>query len=68
MTADGEVGTWIGSGAGWFTGEGAAVSFRGTVYFQTVPQRLAHLTKVAVLHEWDVDAQGNASTPFWEWK
>jgi hypothetical protein len=34
MTRDGEVGTWTGAGVGRFTGRGAAVSFRGTVYFQ----------------------------------
>jgi hypothetical protein len=53
---------------GRFTGQGAAVSYRGAIYFQTVPTQLAHLNQVAVLYEWEVDAQGNAKTPFWEWK
>ena len=44
------------------------MSFRGAVYFQTVPQQLARLSHVAVLYEWEIDAEGNAYTPFWEWK
>ena len=67
MTQDGGVGTWNGAGVGKFTGQGAAVSFRGAVYFQTVPPSLARLSQVAVLYEWEIDAQGNAHTPFWEW-
>jgi hypothetical protein len=68
MTADGEVGTWTAAGVGRFTGQGTAVSFRGAIYFQTVPEKLARLKQVAVLYEWDIDAQGNAATPLWEWK
>jgi hypothetical protein len=68
MTKDGDVGTWTAAGAGRFTGKGSAVSFRGAIYFQTVPQKLASLTQVAVLYEWEIDEHGNASTPFWEWK
>jgi hypothetical protein len=68
MTGDGSVGTWTAAGVGRFTGKGAAVSFRGAVYFQTIPPQLARLTQVAVLYEWEVDEHGNASTPFWEWK
>jgi len=68
MTQDGEVGTWTAAGVGRFTGRGSAVSFRGAVYFQTVPQKLARLKEVAVLYEWEIDEHGNARTPFWEWK
>jgi hypothetical protein len=68
LTRDGAVGTWTAAGVGRFTGQGAAVSFRGAIYFQTAPQPLARLTQVAVLYEWEIDAQGNARTPFWEWK
>ena len=68
LTQDGAVGTWTAAGVGRFTGQGAAVSFRGAIYFQTAPPSLARLTQVAVLYEWEIDAQGNARTPFWEWK
>jgi len=67
MTKNGEIGTWTAAGVGKFTGEGSAVSFRGAVYFQTVPQSLARLRTVAALYEWDIDAEGNAHAPFWEW-
>ena len=68
LTRDGDVGTWTGAGVGRFTGQGSAVSFRGAVYFQTVPQKLARLTQIAVLYEWEIDEHGNAHTPWWEWK
>lgn len=68
MTWDGEIGTWTAAGVGRFTGQGSAVSFRGAIYFQTMPQKLARLTQVAVLYEWDIDEHGNARTPLWEWK
>ncbi len=35
---------------------------------ETVPQKLARLTQVAVLYEWEIDEHGNAHTPLWEWK
>lgn len=68
MTSDGQVGTWSGAGVGRFTGDGSAVSFRGAVYFQTVPPSLARLAQVAAVYEWEIDAQGKAYAPFWEWK
>jgi hypothetical protein len=68
MTGDGDMGQWSGAGIGWFTGEGTAVSFRGAVYFHGASGKLAPLNGVACLYEWDIDAQGNAQTPFWEWK
>jgi hypothetical protein len=68
MTKDGQVGTWSGGGVGRFTGQGSAVSFRGAVYFQIAAPKLARLNQVAALYEWEIDAQGNARAPFWEWK
>ena len=68
MTDDGGAGTWTAAGVGWFTGEGSAVSFRGAVYLVTAPEKLAHLTRSALVYEWDIDAEGNAKGTFWEWK
>lgn len=68
MTKDGDMGTWSGAGVGRFTGEGAAVSFRGALYFQIASQKLAHLNGIAVPYEWDVDSQGTARCDIWEWK
>jgi hypothetical protein len=68
MTQDGEPGTWSGTGVGRFTGHGSAVSFRGTLYFQTTSPKPARLNGMAVLYEWDVGGHGKAQTPLWEWK
>jgi len=68
MTQDGGTGTWTGQGIGRFTGRGGAVSFRGAVYYQSVPPSLRRLASVAVLYEWDVDENGNAKADIWEWK
>lgn len=68
MTQDGEMGTWAGTGVGRFTGQGAAVSLRGALYYQIQSQKLARLNTVAVPYEWDIDAQGNAQCQLWEWK
>ncbi len=68
MTQDGETATWIGTGAGRFTGQGSATSFRECVYYQTASQKLARLNGIAVVYEWEVDENGNAQAILWEWK
>ena len=68
MTKEGDTGTWSGAGVGWFTGEGTAVSMRGSLYFQIASKKLAQLNRIAVPYEWDVDAQGTARCEIWEWK
>ena len=67
MTQDGEVATFIASGAGGFTSEGGAF-FRGAVYFQTSGSKLARLNGICGVHEWDVDAEGTGKWVIWEWK
>ena len=67
MTQDGEVATFIASGAGGFTSEGGAF-FRGEVYFQTSGSKLARLNGICGVHEWDVDAEGSGKWVIWEWK
>jgi hypothetical protein len=68
MTENGEVATWKGRGVGRFTGQGTAVSWRGALYFQTASQQLSSLNSIATLFEFDVDADGNISATFFEWK
>jgi hypothetical protein len=58
MTQDGDMGTWSGTGVGRFTGHGSAVSFRGTVYFQTTSAETSSSERMAVLYEWEVDEHG----------
>jgi hypothetical protein len=62
------VGTWTAAGVGWFTGVGTGVSFRGAVYLTKAPASLAKLTSVALIFEWDVDGDSNATGTFWAWK
>jgi hypothetical protein len=45
-----------------------AASYRGAVYYQTMPPRWSRLNKVAVVFEYAVDAEGNTRSEFWEWK
>jgi len=67
MTQDGEMATWKGQGVGRFQPAGA-VTYRGAVYYSTASARLAQLNTVAVVFEFNVDANGNIQTKGWEWK
>ena len=40
----------------------------GIVYFQASAPSLARLNGIAVVYEWDVDADGHATWELWEWK
>ena len=67
MTKDGKMATWTGHGVGTTKKDGTA-SYRGALYYQTTPTRLSRLNKVAVVFEYEVDAEGNTRSEFWEWK
>ena len=67
VTNDGEMATWTGHGVGAMNKDGTA-SYRGAIYFQTTPPQLSRLNKVAVLFEYQVDAEGNTHSDYWEWK
>ncbi len=66
-TADGKLATWTGHGVGTMNKDGTA-SYRGAIYYQTMPPKLSRLNKVAVLFEYAVDADGNTRSEYWEWK
>ncbi|MCZ7356452.1 MAG: hypothetical protein O8C66_03180 [Candidatus Methanoperedens sp.] len=68
MTRDGEALTYTAQGVGKFTGRGSAVSFRGSLYFQTSSQKLARLASVAVIFEYEMDENGKTHAKLWEWK
>ena len=61
---DGKMATWTGHGVGTMKKDGTA-SYRGAVYYQTSPPRWARLNKVAVVFEYEVDAEGNTRSEFW---
>ena len=67
MTKDGKMGTWRGHGVGTTKKDGTT-SYRGAIYFQTMPPRWSRLNKAAVLFEYEVDAEGNTQSEYWEWK
>ena len=67
ITKDGKTATWTGHGVGAMKKDGTA-TYRGAIYFQTMPAKLSRLNKVAVLFEYEVDAEGNTHSEYWEWK
>ena len=67
MTKDGDRATLVGQGAGRFK-PGGGVSWRGAVYYQTASPKLARLNGIAVVFEFDTDANDNTSAKYWEWK
>jgi len=67
ITKDGKMATWTGHGVGTMNKDGTA-SYRGAIYYQTAPPKLSRLTKVAVLFEYAIDADGNTHSEYWEWK
>jgi hypothetical protein len=64
---DGKMATWTGHGVGVTKKDGTA-TYRGAIYYQTMPSRWSRLNKVAVLFEYSVDAEGNTHSEYWEWK
>ena len=66
MAKDGPV-TFRANGAGRFTDDGGA-RFRGSAFFRTSSPSLARLNGMCLVHEWNVDADGNATWNLWEWK
>jgi len=68
MTRDGEMATWTGQGVGRFTGHGGAVSYRGSLYFQTASKKLERLNGIVGVYEFEVDENGNTHGKIWEWK
>ena len=64
---DGEMATWKGQGVGKLLA-GGAVSYRGALYYSTASLKLARLNTIAVVFEFEVDANGNTHTKSWEWK
>lgn len=67
MTKEGDMASWKGQGVGKFVG-GGGVSYRGALYYSTASPKLARLNSVAVVFEFEVDANGNTHTKMWEWK
>jgi hypothetical protein len=67
MSAQGDAATWKGSGVGRMKQDGS-ISYRGAIYLQTTSPKWAQLNSIAVLFEYEVDAQGNSRSTLYEWK
>jgi hypothetical protein len=67
-TKEGDVVNLIGNGAAKSRGSDGSVHYRGAIYFQTTSPKLSRLNGCTGIHEYDVDAEGNAVTRVWEWK
>ncbi len=67
MSNEGEMATWAGQGVGTIKKDGS-VSYRGAIYYQTSATKWARLNSVAVIFEYELDAQGNTRAQMWEWK
>lgn len=61
------VATWKGSGVGRMNERGG-VTYRGAIYYQTTVERLLRLNSVAVIFEYEVDAEDNTNSQAFEWK
>jgi hypothetical protein len=68
MSQEGDVATFRAAGAGNFTDADGSISFRGALYYKTSSKDWAALNGLAIIYEWDVDAEGNAEYKGWEWK
>jgi hypothetical protein len=67
MSPTGAHASWQGSGVGQFT-ESGAVSWRGSIVYDTDSPEFAELRGVAGVFEWEIDASGKAVGKFWAWK
>ena len=67
MSQQGAHASFSAQGIGRFTEDGG-ISFRGSSYYETESERLAPLAAVAIVYEYEVDADGSAKSTIWEWK
>ena len=63
----GEMASWKGQGVGEFVGAGG-VRYRGGIYYQTQAEAWKSLNRVAVVFEYEADADGNGKLKGWEWR
>ena len=64
---NGEIVNWKGQGVGELAPSGA-VSYRGSLYYETKADQLLGLNKIVGVFEYEVDADGNTTSNIYEWK
>ena len=67
MGIGGERATFKAQGVGKLL-DGGAVSYRGAQYFSSSTTKFSRLNTIAVLFEYEADADGNTKSSLWEWK
>src|SRR5580658_10663701 len=63
----GERATFKAQGVGKIL-DGGGVSYRGAQYFYSDSPKLSGLNRIAVVFEYEADAEGNTKTKLFEWK
>ena len=63
----GEQATFKAQGVGRLL-EGGAVSYRGASYYYSESPKLKRLNAIAIVFEYEADADGNTRSKLWEWK
>ena len=67
MSTSGGAATFRGAGVGRFVGQGA-LSWRGSLFYESASDEFAALNGIAVLFEYEVDASGKSEGRLYEWK
>jgi hypothetical protein len=68
MANDGEVATYNGQGYGQTTTAGTTIVHGSHIYSTTSTGKLAFLSKIVGIEEYDLDTMGNVSVKEWAWK
>ncbi len=69
VTQDTQNALYTGNGVGCMKGKNLAASWRGAAFYQSMAPAFAHLSQIAVLFEFDIEADGKTMTiRTWEWK
>ena len=67
MTANGEIGDWVGGGIGRPIGAGFKATYGVYGYFDSAQGALARLEAVATAIEYEVEEDGSYRWQMWEW-
>ena len=67
MGKNGEAASFRGAGAGKL-GSGGAVSYRGAIYIDSQSEKWQRLNSVALVFEYEADADGNTRNKLFEWR
>ncbi len=67
-TQEGDVIHLIGHGSGQTPPAGGSINYRVMVHYHSASAKYADLNSIGGVGEYDIDAEGNTTNKFWEWK